>query len=196
MKHVLLSLLLVGSTFNVVASAESVNNYYVPVGNVSTDAGMINQLVSALANQLTKNKDFGDIRKSTIAITSFVSLDDLQKTSKFGNIVSENLIHDMQVRGYKVIDYKTMANLKIDANGDFIFSRNIDDLKKKLNIDYVLTGTYSEYSKGTVLNARVIDLNTQVVLSSAQIFVPQRVLKSIYRHEILDFQPHTISLSK
>jgi len=198
MRKILLSTALIASIFGGVSSADTMMNPYVSVANVRTDAGTVNQLVSALADQLTQNKDFGNVRKSNIAITSFVSLEDLKETSKFGNIVSENLIHEMQVRGYKVIDFKTMESLQIDEKGDFLFSRDITQLRQTLQIDYALTGTYTDYAKGTVINARIIELNSHVVLSTAQVFVPKRYIRHITgeKNKILDFKPNTISLSK
>jgi len=149
------------------------------IRNTNNDAGVINQLVGSLSDQLTKNKNFVNLEDSAIAITSFVCLDNLKATSRLSNILSENLIHEMQVRGYKVIDFKTMDKITVDVRGDFLFSRDITKLRTELNIDYALTGTYVKYRSGTVVNARIIDLKTHVVLSSAQVLIPTRVVKHI-----------------
>jgi len=155
---------------------------YAQVRHVTTsnnDASVINELVSSISSQLTKNKNFKNLQESAIAITSFVSLDNLKATSRLSNILSENLIHEMQVRGYKVIDFKTMEKIKIDSRGDFLFSRDVAKLRSELNIDYALTGTYVKYRSGTVVNARIIDLKTHIVLSSAQVLIPTRVVKRV-----------------
>jgi len=104
----------------------------------------------------------------------------------------------MQVRGYKIIDFKTMDNIKIDSRGDFLFSRDVSKLRKSLNIDYALTGTYVKYKSGTVVNARIINLKTHIVLSTAQVFIPKHTARRITRikHKIVDFTSNTISLSK
>lgn len=163
----------------------------------NSDAGIMNELVSTLSSQLTQNKDFVNIGTSAIAITSFVSLEDLKSTSRLSNILSENLIHEMQIRGYRVIDFKTMNNIKIDEKGDFLFSRDVTKLRSTLNVDYALTGTYTEYRKGTVVNARIINLKTHVVLSSAQVMIPRRVAKRISKIQTIpNFTPNTITLSK
>ena len=163
-----------------------------------SDAGAMNQLMSALSTQLTQNKNFKDVQNSAIAITSFVSLEDLTTTSRLSTLIPENLIHEMQVRGYKVIDFKTMDTIKINSEGDFLFSRDIAKLRKNLNIDYALTGTYTKYRIGTVVNARIICLKTHIVLSSAQVLIPSRVVKRItgVHRKIPNFSPNTISLSK
>ena len=163
-----------------------------------SDAGVINYVVSKLSDQLTNNKDFSEVNGSSIAITSFVSLEDFKATSRLSKILSENFIHEMQVRGYKVVDFKTMDKIKVDEKGDFLFSRNIAKLRKTLHIDYALTGTCVKYRKGTVVNARIIDLKTHIVLSSAQILIPRHIVKSIASvgNKIQDFKSNTISLFK
>ena len=191
-------ILLVIITIVLLQANVSANNEVQYINSSHSDAASMNQLMSALSTQLTANKNFVDVQNSAIAITSFVSLDDLQSTSRISNLISESLIHEMQVRGYKVIDFKTMDNIKINASGDFLFSRDVAKLRKTLNIDYALTGTYVKYRTGTVVNARIICLKTHVVLSSAQILIPRRVAKRIsgIKRKIPNFTPNTISLTK
>jgi TolB-like protein len=142
-------------------------------------AGKINQVIKFLADQLSQNKNFPNLTKSTIAISSFVNMENLKETNKIGNLISENLIHDMQIRGYKVIDYKTMPGIEIGRSGDFVFSRNAKDLNSKANINYILTGTYTYYRDGISLNARIIDLQTNIVVSTAQGFISKASLMYI-----------------
>jgi len=195
MKKLVLILLVFGSFF--LLSAQNTTRY-INSSYSNNDPAVLNQLVSALADQLTQNKNFVDIQKSAIAITSFVSLDNLKVTSRLSNILSENLIHEMQVRGYKVIDFKTMESIVIDKKGDFLFSRDLSKLRKSLNVDYALTGTYVDYRNGTVINARIIDLRSHVILSTAQILIPRSVAKRarIKQYKIPNFKPNIISLSK
>jgi len=188
------TLALIFITFNLSAN-DNTRNIYAS----DRDASAINKIVSALADQLTQNKNFTNVQDPTIAVTSFVCLDNFKPTTRLSNILSEGLIHDMQVRGYKIIDFKTMDNIKIDSRGDFLFSRDVSKLRKSLNIDYALTGTYVKYKSGTVVNARIINLTNHIILSSAQIFIPKQVMKHIAytkTNKIPNFVKNTVSLSK
>ncbi len=173
---------------------------YITVGNVSSadSAEVINQLVSSMSDQLTQNKNFSDIQSSAMVITSFVCLDDFKATSRLSGILSETFIHEMQIRGYKVIDFKTMENIKIDSQGDFLFSRDISKLQTRLNAHYALAGTYIEYKSGIVINARIIDLKTHIVLSTAQVFIPRRIVNRISPagNTMVDFAPDKVLVSK
>ena len=143
------------------------------------EAGQINNLVSNMTAQLTQNKNFKNISDNRIAITSFVALNNFEKTTMFSNIISENLIHELQVRGYKVIDYKTMDTIKINKDGDFIFSRDTKKLRKQYDINLVLSGTCTSYKRGLVINARILDMRDHSVVSSAQIWMPKRLTNKI-----------------
>lgn len=194
MKKVLLLI-----TLTIILSQTSLfGSDYRNINSNHSAAATVNQLISALSNQLTQNKDFINIEESKIAITSFVCLDNFKSVSRLSNILSENLIHEMQVRGYKIIDFKTMNNIHIDNKGDFLFSRDISKLRTDLNIDYALTGTYVKYKSGIVVNARIVDLKTHIVYSSAQIFIPKRVIKRIIPtgNHIPSFTPHHVVLAK
>ena len=150
----------------------------VPTQNAN-EAGKINSLVSDLTEQLTSNRNFKNISDNRIAVTSFVALNDFSKATKIGNIISEDLLHELQVRGYTVVDFKTMDTISVKESGDFIFSRDTEKLRKKYNINLVLSGTCTNYKKGTVVNARIIDMTDHSIVSSAQIWIPKRLTNKI-----------------
>ncbi|MFT7005036.1 MAG: TolB-like protein [Sulfurimonas sp.] len=156
----------------------NVQNYNDRSGNVNV-AGYMNRLSSSIAEQLSQNKDFQDVKNTPIAIMSIVDMNNFKKTCPVSKRISENLIHEMHVRGYKVVDYKAMSQIEIDSNGDYVFSRAIKDLKNQRNIVYALSGTYTKYRDGMAINCRIIDIKTSIVLSTAQVFVPKKVLRSI-----------------
>jgi TolB-like protein len=159
----------------------------VPFQSVN-EAGRINQLVANLGKQLTQNRNFKNISNNKIAITSFVNLNDFENVGVVGNIISENLIHELQVRGFKVIDFKTMDAIKVQQKGDFIFSRNAEKLRKKYDINLVLTGTCTSYKRGVVVNARIINMKDHSVVSTAQIWIEKRLLNKINgTNKIIEF---------
>ncbi len=158
----------------------NVKTYKDNVGRVNV-AGYVNRIASSIAEQLGQNKNFDNFEDTPIAIMSIVDMNDFKKTSPIAKRISENLIHEMHVRGYKVVDYKAMCKIEIDKNGDYVFSRAIADLQNQRTIVYALSGTYTNYKDGMAINIRIIDIKTSIVLSTAQVFVPKKVLKSINR---------------
>jgi TolB-like protein len=155
------------------------NKTILPSSDGHSTASKINQTVKFLANQLSQNKDFANISDSSIAITSFVNVENLKETNKLGNLISEHLIHDMQIRGYRVIDYKTMPDIEVGTHGDYAFSRSVQNLRQDISLSYILTGTYTYYADGVSINARIINTKTNVVASTAQAFIPRADLQYI-----------------
>ena len=158
-------------------SARQVQTY--GYGFNANAAGYVNQIVGAIADQLAQNKDFKNIKDTPIAVTSVVNLENYKETDKLGNVIEENLIHEMQVRGFRVIDYKTMPTIKIGKKGDYVFSRLLYELKKEQHINYVLAGTYTKYRGGVAINCRLIDLKNNVVVSSAQTYIPGQLISAV-----------------
>jgi len=143
------------------------------LGQLST-SGKLSLIASFLADQLAHNRDLKSVSESRIAVTSFVNLQTLKETNKIGMLLSENMIHDFQVRGFPVVDFKTLPFIQVTPSGDFIFSRRVDELRSEYSINYFLTGTYSNNSDGVVINARLLDAKSALVVSSAQAFIPAR----------------------
>jgi len=146
--------------------------------NIAINSVLLNEYVEQMSISLVDNLN-PRIKDVKVAVTSFVELSSrLTKTSALGNQLAESFIHEVQKFGIPVIDFKTLDSIKVTSSGDFIFSRNISELSVTNNINYVLSGTlvYGEF--GVVVNARIINLKTKVVVSSARKLIPHFVLKS------------------
>jgi TolB-like protein len=142
-------------------------------------ASRMNKVVRFLAQQIVKNSDVKNMDDSKVAVTSFVDLEHYGKAGKLGKMLSENLIHDMQVRGFNVIDFKTMPTIEIGSGGEYVFSRDVKKLQSQHEISYVLSGTYTKYHDGVMVNARLLSLEDKKVKSTAQAFIPNKDLKMI-----------------
>ena len=110
--------------------------------------------------------------RTPIAVTSFVDLQDMDTTNWLGNSVSEGLIHQFQRRGFKVVDFKTTGTIQVTRQGDFAFSRDWKDLAQEQEIQYVLTGTMLRQEGGVLVNARVVGMQSRIVVATAQRFLP------------------------
>ncbi len=116
-----------------------------------------------------------------IAVASFVDLgSELDVTNIVGNQLAESFIHQMQQYGLSVVDYKTTKDIRVTANGDFVFTRDHQRLDTLQMIDYVLSGTMVHTPKGIMVNARVINFRSKVVAASSQQLIPHFVISSLY----------------
>lgn len=143
-------------------------------------AGSLSEQARFLADQLAQNRDLENLRDSVIAVSSIVDLKDFKSTNYLSLLLAENIVHELQVRGFKVVDFKLMPALQVTPDGDFVMSREVRELRKKYNINYVVTGTIAQHQNGAMVNARMLDMSSAAVVSSAQL--------SISRQTYLSFQ--------
>ncbi len=132
----------------------------------------VNDYTDRLAHDLFRNIRNTELNQPMV-VTSFVHLDDtLKKTSKLGNLVSESLIGNMQVYDIQIMDIHLMGGVELTPTGDFAFSRNIDDILYAGDIAYVLSGVIVESERGYTINARIMEMKSKKILSTASTFIP------------------------
>lgn len=130
-------------------------------------AGIFNSGVIFLADQLDRNK-VDELSSKPIIVASFSSLDNLAETTSFGRLIGEHLIHELTVRGWRVIDLRLTKSVIVNPQGEFSLSRDLNRLRDSFPVASILVGTYSRTSDGVVVSARVIDLESGKVQTSAQ----------------------------
>lgn len=127
----------------------------------------INQSINDIADQLLVHSRISI--KDNIAITAFVDLHQLNKTTHFGRKISESLFNELHVRGMNVVDVRGTKNIRLNADGEFFITRDIKQLHgKNVENSYILIGTYSKLGKGILLNARIVDNISGVVITTAR----------------------------
>ena len=140
---------------------------------------MVNDYTDRLAHDLFKNMRNKKLEQP-ILVTSFVNFDDtLKNSSKLGNLVSESLIGNMQAYDIQVMDVHLMGAIDITPTGDFVFSRDRDDINYSGEVAYVLSGVIIENERGYTVNARIMELQSKKILSTASTFIPFFVVEVI-----------------
>jgi len=128
---------------------------------------VLNQAITELADKLLLYNKIRNSREE-IAITSFVNLDHLNKTSHFGRTLSEAFFDELFTRGFNVTDFRGQETISINRAGEYFLTRDIKLLNKDVISAYILVGTYSYFEGKIQLNARIIDNMSGKVLASAR----------------------------
>ncbi|WP_224981324.1 FlgO family outer membrane protein [Geomonas agri] len=137
-----------------------------------TQVGKFNARMIFMTDQLERNADRKSL-ENTFIVTSFVNLDNLNETTSFGRLVAEDVIHELQVRKWKVYEVRLAKDTTVNEHGEFSLSRDIQKIRALYKIGGVVTGTYSVADNHLVVNARVMDIGTGLVISSGQIHLPR-----------------------
>ena len=141
----------------------------------------INDVVKGLAYQMLNSSSFVNA-KTPVAVASFVDLKNLETTNWLGNQLAESFTHELQRHGLVVIDFKTTGHIRVTKEGDYIFSRDWKELPERQIIDYVVSGTMLEQEEGVLVNARMVGIQSKVIVASAQSFIPAWVLGDEMSH--------------
>jgi TolB-like protein len=147
-----------------------INEPLAPLNSHST-MGRFNARIIFLADQIERNADRKNLA-NTVIVTSFTNLNKISETTSFGRLVAESLMHELQVRKWQVYEIRLSKDISINESGEFSLSRDIAKLKDQYKIGGIVTGTYSVVDGNLVVNARVIDMNNGIMISSAQTYMP------------------------
>lgn len=112
-------------------------------------------------------------RLGAIAVTSYVQFDStLDTTNALGNQMAEFLMTEMQNLGMPMADHKLTGKIRVNPDGDSVFSRDLSQLKHTQDIMYVLSGTMVVNSNGVVLNSRIVNLESNRIVASNSKLIP------------------------
>jgi len=121
-----------------------------------------------LARQLIAHRHDGSGEGERLIFTSLVNLDDLRQTSKFGRTLSESMATQLFQHGYGVVELRKTANIMLQTNnGEMILSRDASRIAKQYEANAIVAGTYSLTPKTVILNIKLLDVNSNAVLSVA-----------------------------
>jgi len=114
----------------------------------------------------------------TILPTMHANGESLPSHLALGLQIQESLMTFATQAGLKVIEYKTMPNIKISEQSDKMLSRQVNELSPTISADYFLTGTYTLQENNTMVNIRLIQVPENIVLAAATDYVPNDVMWS------------------
>lgn len=105
-----------------------------------------------------------------IGVTTLVSADDLHKSSTFGRLFSEQVMSELSMRGYDVIELRHADALHFLGNtGELGLSRDIGSVRRERTLGAIVVGTYVVSPIRVYVNARLLDPTTSVVLSAGSV---------------------------
>jgi TolB-like protein len=149
-----------------------VNNNY--VSNVETHYthtnGDFDETVVQLADMLLTSSKIPKEDMGSIAITSFVDLHNLSRTSGFGRSLSETFFNELFVRGFNIADFRGQRALRVNPTGEFYITRDTKRIANKVQNSYVLVGTYTIADEQVLINARIMDNVTGQIVASAKAY--------------------------
>ena len=92
---------------------------------------------------------------------------DLKQTEEFGRILQEAMLQTAaNFTKMPVLEHRMAIALDATKDGEFILSRELEEIVKKQNVRIILTGTYNRGINDTVVNLRALDALSGEVLGA------------------------------
>ncbi len=139
----------------------------------------VGDYVRNMAQDLVSNMEYVTER-TPVAVTHFSLIDsDLKETNLLGQQMAESFVHEFHQFRMPVVEFKATQFIRVTDSGDFVLSRDFLDLKNSTAIQYVLTGTMTKHQGGYIINARMLGMQSNVVVASAQSFIPFYIVDAL-----------------
>ena len=145
-----------------------------------TFTAAIQQMAQALFAHISDpDPESGDLANG-IAVSSFVDLKKLTRTSSFGRYLAEQLMTEFQQQGYRVIEIRKSTSIMIqEKRGEYGLSRDMSEINPEVAARTLITGTYTLAGDHILVNAKVLDNKSAALLSSATMVLPRNQLTDL-----------------
>jgi len=111
----------------------------------------------------------------TVLMTTITPVDNLSSGTSFGRVATEQLMTEMNARGFRVIEArKTNEYMVADKMGEFSLSRDLKKIASEFSADAVLVGTYSRGREQVLLNVRLVNLKDSSTLGAGSAMMDLR----------------------
>ncbi|MCC2605897.1 FlgO family outer membrane protein [Planctobacterium marinum] len=139
----------------------------------------IGDYVQNMAQDLIANMEYVT-DQTPVGVTHFALTDsDLNQTNLLGYQIAESFIHELHKFRIPVLDFKATDYIRVTETGDFLLSRDFLELKHKVPMQYILTGTMTKHQGGFLVNARILGLESKAVVATSQMLVPFYVVEAL-----------------
>ena len=110
---------------------------------------------------------------SLIVVTTLVNVDDLNQTSAFGRIVSDQIASAFNNSGYRIKGMEMPTSLLAKEEGGMLYLS--DEAKETLikhNASALVVGKFAAGRRTAYVSLRIVDLNSKNIISSTDYAVP------------------------
>ncbi len=112
-----------------------------------------------------------------LIITSFVEQGDLNKSSRFGRLIAEQIGTRLNTEGFKTVDVRLREKVLMqERNGEFALSRSIRSISKKHDAQAIIAGTYVRIADHVYVTVKMLHPEDGYVFAAHDFSVPVRLL--------------------
>ncbi|GIU36025.1 hypothetical protein L2719_19755 [Shewanella schlegeliana] len=140
----------------------------------------VNHLSQQMTNELVRQND--SLRSDQpLLVATPVLLSDLKTTNALGLQFQQGLIASLHDHQFNLVDINVSDALKVTPDGEFILTRDWQQLPSDIPVENVVVSTMSFSTQGVAINSRIVNVTNNRVVSAAQGFVNASVMSEYIR---------------
>jgi len=137
-------------------------------GTVSVKTPDFFGIADDLAVQLKLNSKYTLSSNRRLLLTTMVDIDDFYRTSRFGRTLTDALAGRLFRHGFGIVEIRKASHLMVKkGSGELLLTRDISLMADEQSVEAVVVGTYSLTPNSVIVSVRMLEPDTQEVLSVA-----------------------------
>lgn len=125
----------------------------------------VDKLVTMAAVPIDKN--------TPMLVATLVSIDSLNRSSRFGRLISEQIASRITQLGYSVAEMKLRSDVYIkEGTGELLLSRDVRDISKTHNVQVVVVGNYAVAANYVYLTLKFVTVADNRVIAAVNYMLP------------------------
>ncbi len=141
-------------------------------GALGIDANL-RHAVSLSVDELLVNARTPLPPQTTFLVASLVNIDSLRQSSTFGRTLAEYATARLVGHGLTTSEIKLRQTLFFEEeSGEFLLSRNINEISAKYAAQVIVVGTYSIGRYVVYVSLRLVEADSSTILATAEFEVP------------------------
>lgn len=136
-------------------------------GNQLPSTSAINHLSEQIVSELVEHNDELGSDQPLLVATP-VLLESFNQTNAVGLQLQQGLIAALHARQFNLVDINVGDNIRVTPDGDFLLTRDWQQLPSGIAVEHVLVSTMSINTRGLVVNSRIVNITNNRVVSASQ----------------------------
>lgn len=116
-------------------------------------------------------------------IATVVNIDNLDKSSTLGRLITEHVSAKMTQLGYNMVELKIRKDIYIkDREGELLLTRELKKLANSHKAQAIIVGTYADSQNTVFINLKLVNPSTGIVISAVDyLLVKERQIQSLLK---------------
>ncbi|MBI5815608.1 MAG: hypothetical protein HZB29_08360 [Nitrospinae bacterium] len=135
-------------------------------------AEVLQGMIRTMAEKAAETNPPESLGRKTVAVTTFVDINHMYRSSQFGKFMSEQLMTELSTLGYNVIELRATPEIYVDVRaGEMGLSREMSQLMANRGAEAVIVGTYTRAGDTVVVNGRFLNARSHTVTGVGELIV-------------------------